>query len=125
MALLGLSFFLFQDNELEESIRRGEEIYLDFCITCHLASGEGVANTFPPLAGSDYLMTYREESIRGIKFGQQGELVVNGVMYNNAMPPMGLEDGEIADVMNFILNSWGNSSNVMVTEKEVALILED
>ncbi len=123
--ITGLFLFLFQDKELEESMRRGSEIYQDFCITCHQGSGEGVANTFPPLAGSDYLLTYREESIRGIKYGQQGELMVNGVMYNNTMPPMGLEDEEIADVMNFVLNSWGNTSDEMVTTKVVESILEN
>ncbi|WP_282162906.1 c-type cytochrome [Ulvibacterium marinum] len=121
----GLTILFFQDKELEESIQRGSEIYQDFCITCHQGTGEGVANTFPPLAGSDYLLTYREESIRGIKYGQQGELMVNGVTYNNTMPPMGLEEEEIADVMNFILNSWGNASDEIVTSKEVELISED
>lgn len=123
--ITGLAILFFQDKELEESIQRGSEIYQDFCITCHQGAGEGVINTFPPLAGSDYLLTYREESIRGIKYGQQGELMVNGITYNNTMPPMGLEDEEIADVMNFILNSWGNDSDEMVTVKEVETILED
>lgn len=114
------SSFLFQDKELEKSIQRGQEIYADFCVTCHLTKGEGVQNAFPPLAKSDYLVKNREESIKGIAFGQKGELVVNGVTYNGTMPPMGLEDEEIADVMNYILNSWGNHSKKMVTSEEVA-----
>jgi len=117
-----ISSFLFQDKELEESIQRGSEIYADFCVTCHLENGEGVEFTFPPLAKSDYLLNKREASIKGIKYGQRGEIVVNGVTYNNTMMPMGLEDEEIADVMNYILNSWGNSSDKMVTSKEVALL---
>jgi len=117
--IFGLSFFFFQDPALEESMQRGGEIYADFCVTCHLEKGEGVANTFPPLAQSDYLMENREASIRGVKFGQQIEIVVNGVTYNTAMPDPGLEDEEIADVMNYILNSWGNSSEEMVTVEEV------
>lgn len=40
---------MIQDKELKESMQRGKEIYTDFCITCHLANGEGVENTFPPL----------------------------------------------------------------------------
>ncbi len=117
-----LAYFLFNDKELEESIQRGSEIYADFCVTCHLENGEGVEFTFPPLAKSDYLLNKRGKSIRGIKYGQRGEIMVNGVTYNNTMMPMGLEDEEIADVMNYILNSWGNSSDKMVTSKEVALI---
>ncbi|EAR01055.1 probable nitrite reductase [Maribacter sp. HTCC2170] len=114
----------FQDPELEESIERGSEIYADFCVTCHMPNGEGVAHTFPPLANSDYLKLNREASIRGIKYGQDGELIVNGVTYNNTMAPLGLEDEEVADVMNFILNSWGNSSETKVTLEEVAIITE-
>ena len=113
---------LLQDTALEESMQRGSEIYADFCITCHMPQGEGVAFTFPPLAQSDYLLQNREASIRGIKYGNDGEMIVNGVTYNNTMAPMGLEDEEVADVMNYILNSWGNSSNEIVTIEEVEAI---
>jgi len=111
-----------QDSVLKESMQRGSEVYYDFCVTCHMEKGEGVAGTFPPLAKSDYLFQNREASIRGIKYGQSGELTVNGVTYNSIMTPMGLEDEEIADVMNFILNSWGNSSEHIVTTEEVTSI---
>lgn len=119
-----ISIVLRQDSELEASMERGSEIYADFCVTCHKGNGEGTAYTCPPLAKSDFLMSNREKSIRGIKYGQRGELLVNGVIYNNVMDPLGLEDDEIADVMNFILNSWGNSSDDMVTEEEVTKITE-
>lgn len=121
-SLFTFTFGFAQDSTLEESMQRGSEIYFDFCVTCHMEQGEGVAKTFPPLAKSDYLMENREKSIRGVKYGQSGELIVNGVTYNSIMTPMGLEDEEIADVINFILNSWGNSSKDMVTTEEVAAI---
>lgn len=121
-AITGLSIYLFQDPALEESMQRGSEIYADFCVTCHLEKGEGVANTFPPLAESDYLTKNREASIRGVKYGQQGEIVVNGVTYNNTMAPLGLEDEEVADVMNYVMNSWGNTQEKIVTLEEVEAI---
>ncbi|MBC8768946.1 cytochrome c [Arenibacter sp. BSSL-BM3] len=124
-SILLLSIFIFQDKELEESINRGKDIYTDFCVTCHMTNGEGVEKTFPPLAKSDYLLKKRVESIRGIKYGQQGEIIVNGVTYNNTMASMGLYDDEIADVMNYILNSWGNKSSKMVTPDEVAAITKE
>tara|TARA_R110002012_G_scaffold321191_3_gene547971 strand:+ start:13079 stop:13483 length:405 start_codon:yes stop_codon:yes gene_type:complete len=120
-----LSAILFQDNELEKSMKRGRDIYNDFCVNCHLTQGEGVANTFPPLAKSDYLMQQRENSIRGIKYGQSGAIKVNNITYNGVMPAMGLSDEEIADVMNYISNSWGNVSKKIVTPKEVALIAKE
>ncbi len=122
LAVFGLTRSSAQNSTLNESMQRGGEIYADFCVTCHLEQGEGVPHAFPPLAGSDYLAKNREASIRGVKFGQEGELVVNGVTYNSIMAPMGLSDKEIADVMNFVMNSWGNTSDRLVTTAEVAVI---
>lgn len=117
-------YSMFQDQKLKESMDRGSEIYADFCVTCHLEAGEGVEATFPPLAKSDYLLNKRKASIKGVKFGQRGPITVNGAVYDNTMMPMGLEDEEVADVMNYILNSWGNSSDKMVTPEEVKNILK-
>lgn len=108
-----------QNKTLQDSIKRGELVYQDFCVSCHLPNGEGVKNVYPPLAKSDYLIKNREASIHGIKYGQNGAIVVNGKTYNNVMPPMGLSDDEIADVMNYITNSWGNKNEKMITETEV------
>ena len=49
----------------------------------------------------------------------QGEIVVNGVVYKGMMAAQGLDDEEIADVMNYILNSWGNSTQEQITEEKV------
>lgn len=76
---------------------------------------EGV---FPPLANSDYLVKNKERSIHAIKFGQEGEITVNGTVYNNVMPAQGLSDQEVADVMNYIQNSWGNKGKY-VSVKDV------
>ncbi len=121
LTLLSITLFQEQDTPLKASMERGKDIYNDFCVNCHMSNGEGVAGTFPPLANSDFLLQKREESIRGIKYGQQGYILVNGEAYDNTMPPMGLEDEEIADVMNYILNSWGNKSDSIVTPEEVTM----
>lgn len=117
-----LTMSLISAQNLEDSKKRGKEIYTDFCVTCHMPNGEGMTKVFPPLAKSDYLMNNREASIRGIKYGQAGEITVNGVTYNSAMSAMGLSDDEVADVMNYITNSWGNKNDKIVTEEEVAKI---
>ncbi len=111
-----------QTDPLKESIKRGQELYTDFCVTCHLPNGEGLKGTYPPLANSDYLRDNREASIKGIKYGQKGKIVVNGTTYNSYMARLGLSDDEVADVMNYITNSWGNKNETMVTEEEVANI---
>lgn len=123
LALLAcFSAFLYQDNDFEASKVRGGSIYSDFCVTCHMPNGEGVEQTYPPLAKSDYLLNNRTASIRGIKFGQRGPMVVNGKTYDNTMMPLGLEPQEIADVMNYITTSWGNENKKMVTAEEVMLV---
>ena len=107
-----------QEDELSKSMARGKVVYEELCVTCPLADGKGIPSVFPPLAGADYLLKNQKESIRSIKFGQQGEITVNGTTYNNVMAPQGLSDAEMADVMNYILNSWGNKGK-MVTVEEV------
>ena len=111
-----------QSESLKNSFDRGKVIYTDFCVTCHLPNGEGVKDVNPPLAKSDYLIKNRDASIRGIKFGQQGEITVNGKKYNSIMAPMGLSDKEVADVMNYITNSWSNKNTKLITENEVSKI---
>ena len=114
--------YITQQTPLEESIARGEILYLDFCMSCHLDNGKGEKGTYPPLAKSDFLMKNRKESIRIIKYGNKGELIVNGETYNGFMAAPGLSDDEVADVMNYISNSWGNENKKMITEAEVSEI---
>lgn len=102
----------------------GKEIYADFCIQCHGANGKGDGKNFPPLDGSNWLTKKRKESIHAVKFGQNGEIVVNNKKFNNNMPAMGLSNQEVADVMNYVMNTWGNKQKKKVTEKEVEGVLK-
>ncbi|MEZ4773211.1 MAG: cytochrome c [Bacteroidia bacterium] len=105
----------FPDGEWEKSKNRGKEVFENYCVACHQGTGQGIIGAFPPLAKSDYLMADPARAARAIKFGQSGEIVVNGVKYNNYMAELGLEDQEIADVMNYIMNSWGNKADSMIS----------
>ena len=58
-----------QSKALKESIKRGNIVYSDFCVSCHLPNGNGVNKIYPPLANSDYLEANRDASIKGLKFG--------------------------------------------------------
>ena len=116
----GTTALLYQEKTKEESIVAGEEIYQDFCLQCHLTTGAGVSGVFPPLKDSDYLMNNIDKSIAGIKFGLKGEIVVNDEIYDGVMVKQGLDDEEIADVMNYILNQWGNSYDAQITTQQVS-----
>ena len=120
---LNISYNLFSKKPLEESLIDGQEIYNDFCAQCHLENGEGVKGVYPPLAKSDFLKDINR-TISSIKYGLKGPITVNGENYNSIMVSQGLDDEEIADVVNYILNSWGNKQDQIITEEKVSSIDE-
>jgi mono/diheme cytochrome c family protein len=113
-----------EKSNLQASINRGKDIYTDFCMQCHLATGKGDLVNFPPLDGSDWLIKKRKESIHAVKYGQTGLVIVKGKKFNNIMPALGLENQEVADVMNYIMNSWSNKQKSMVTVEEVKAVVK-
>ena len=80
-----------------------------------------MSGAFPPLAKSDYLMADVDRSIKIVIEGLSEEIEVNGQKYNGAMQPSGLDDKDIADVLNYVRNSWGNKGDI-VTEAMVAKV---
>lgn len=113
-----------QTPNLAESMERGAVLYKEFCIRCHKAKGEGYKKFYPPLASSDWLTNKRRESIHAVKYGLKGLITVNGEDYKKSMSNPGMENHEIADVMNYIMNNWGNTQTEMVTPQEVKDIIE-
>lgn len=85
--------------------------------------GKGLSGAFPPLAKSDYLKRPSKDLIAVILKGQSGEIKVNGVVYNGMMPAQDyLSDEEIADVLNYINNSWGNKNLKPILPSQVKLL---
>jgi nitrite reductase (NO-forming) len=94
-----------------DRIKMGEGIYNTNCAACHQTTGAGVPQAFPPLAKSDYLSGSTAPAIKAVTGGLQGKLVVNGSEYNGVMPSWSLNDEEVANVLTYIYNSWGNSGD--------------
>jgi nitrite reductase (NO-forming) len=114
------SFTILQNDQFAASKKRGENIYATNCAACHQAKGEGIAGAIPPLAKADYLMADTKRAIRQVVHGYNGEMTVNGVKYNSAMPAQShLKDQEIADVLNYVMNSWGNKNAKMIAAGQV------
>ncbi len=99
-----------------EKIASGEKTYAATCIACHQATGLGLPNLFPPLAGSDYLKD-KVKTIQTITRGLTGEVVVSGAKYNSVMPPVKLSDGEVANVLTYVYNCWGNDGSEFTAEE--------
>ena len=92
----------------------GEHLYAANCLACHQADGQGIPGAFPPLAGHLPLVAQNEsgrEYVIGVLLsGLRGEITVFGITYRGIMPSYAqLSDQELADVLNYTLNAWGNN----------------
>ena len=104
-----------------EKIQMGKRLFTSICAACHQPTGMGRPNMFPPLAGSDYLNADKNRAIQIVVFGRQGEVVVNGMKFNNNMPLFPLTDQDVANVLTYVYNSFGNSG-LEVTPEEVKVL---
>jgi nitrite reductase (NO-forming) len=107
----------------DEQIAAGKQLFTGTCSVCHQANGEGLPGVFPPLAKSDYLAKQDRNHLISIPLhGLTGKVTVNGKDYDSVMPPMTqLTDDEIANLLTYVLNSWGNPGG-QVTKEEVAKV---
>lgn len=111
------------DLNKQIQIQKGKGVFMQTCFVCHQPNGQGLPGQIPPLALSDFLATKDKENIiRGVISGRSGPIVVNGKPYNGTMIPLPyLTDEQIANVLTYVGNSWGNS-NAAVTIQEVAKV---
>jgi mono/diheme cytochrome c family protein len=99
----------------------GRRLYNNNCAACHQTDGQGVAGRFPPLADAEWVTGDARILSRILLHGLQGPISVRGTEYNGAMPAWGnLGDAEIAAVLSYIRNSWGNGAG----EVSEALVAE-
>lgn len=102
----------------EIQVERGKQVYLQTCFVCHQVGGEGVPGQIPPLISSDYLMSDKDRSIRAVLQGLSGEITVNNQKFNGVMIPMNyLPDDQIANVLTYVRNSFGNSGEAVTIEE--------
>jgi cytochrome c oxidase subunit 2 len=100
---------------MDELKKRGEQVYAKNCVVCHQASGKGTPPAFPPLDGSQVVTGPKEKQI---------DMVLNGVVKNGtptAMAAFGkqLNDVELAAVITFTRNNWGNKTGEAIQPAEV------
>ncbi|RUA34162.1 MAG: nitrite reductase, copper-containing [Bacteroidetes bacterium] len=103
-------------QNFEEQMKFGKQIYMQTCFACHQAEGQGIPNAFPPLAKSDYLNADVNRAIGIVLNGKTGEITVNGQKYNSVMTRQMLSSEEIANVLTYVYNSWGNNKTVVTSE---------
>jgi nitrite reductase (NO-forming) len=100
----------------EIQIERGKKVFLTACFACHMQEGQGLPGIFPPLAGSDFLKADKDRAIHIVTKGLSGAITVNGKPYNGVMPPQQFTDDQIADVLTYVMNSWGNDQGTVAAK---------
>ncbi len=101
----------------------GKVLYETLCSNCHGEDGTGFKALIPPLKKSDYLLEDLNRAAIIIKFGQRGPITVNGQEFNQPMPANPkLTNIEIAELITYIGNSWGNASEEMTIAKVEAAL---
>jgi len=112
------------EDPAAKAAKEGMAVFLAQCAPCHQADGNGVSGQFPPLAGSEWVVAEGPNRIiRIVLNGLSGPIQVKGSDYNAAMNAFrdSLDDKQIANILTYIRNSWGNKASI-VTPAEVAAI---
>ena len=112
-----------KDKELE-LFKLGKTIYAKegYCSTCHQADGNGLsASGFPPIAGTKWVQGNEERLIKIVLKGLMGQVEVNGRQYPGQVPMTPFEgllnDKEVAAVLTYVRNSFGNKASAISPEK--------
>ncbi len=97
----------------------GKKVFVEKCMVCHQESGLGVVGTFPPLANSDYMAADKMRAVKQAIYGSKTPITVNGVQYPGSIMTVfekELNDQQVMDVVNYVLNSWGNKIGTVTLE---------
>ncbi|MES3019266.1 MAG: c-type cytochrome [Bacteroidota bacterium] len=115
-------------DPVKDNLNRGDELYgsilyKTYCASCHQGNGKGDDSRFPPLAGSDWVLGDKERLIKAILFGLDGEIKVNGQVWNGLMPAHEgfLTDHAVASISTYIRQNFGNKASD-ITGAEVAKV---
>jgi len=113
LLLMGVSVFG-QTNTMAASIARGKVLYQNICLACHQADGSGVPRMNPPLIRTSFVLGDKTKLITIVLKGLNDDVEIEGEYYSNPMPPQAqLKDQEIADVLTYVRNSFGNKAGAV------------
>lgn len=103
-------------------LKKGETVYKSYCFACHMNEGQGVPNLNPPLTRTKYTLGDKKEMAKIVIQGLEGEIEVLGTKYNNVMTPFGfLSDEEVAGVVTYVRQSFGNDADAISVEEVAAV----
>ena len=107
---------------LQQSVDRGKAVYATYCLSCHQMDGSGVPNLNPPLIQNEWVLGPKTVLIEQVLKGSKGKVEIDGETFHNSMPPMAhLTDQQIADVITYVRNSFGNKASRVAPAEVKAL----
>lgn len=115
------------DAAAQKRFLAGQEVYHreGSCMTCHRGDGNGLPPAFPSIASSPWVTTDRDRLIKIALYGLMGPLEVNGKKFDGQVPmtPFGgmYSDEEIASVLTFVRNHFGNRADPVTPEQVKAV----
>lgn len=113
------------DPEVMKYSIPGKVLYESHCGNCHQSDGKGLGKLIPPLRDADYFKASTPRTAWIIRYGQTGEITVNGEKYNQAMPPNPtLKPLDIAQITTYLYNIWGMNEGV-ITASEIETYLKN
>jgi mono/diheme cytochrome c family protein len=100
--------------DIQKSIIEGKKVFSKYCISCHQADGGGVPDLNPPLIKTPYVLGDKEKLIKIILNGLNENIEIEDQVFTNPMPALNiLKDQEIADVLTYVRNSFGNKASAV------------
>jgi mono/diheme cytochrome c family protein len=117
--LIALSSFQAKPQPgIKAALERGKKVYDVTCLACHQADGLGVQRMNPPLVKTKWVLGDKKALAKIVLIGLKGgEIEIDGDNFHNPMPPQAalLTDQQIADVLTYVRNSFGNKANAVTT----------
>jgi mono/diheme cytochrome c family protein len=111
------NYTLLQDP-VKASIERGKGVFEKYCLACHQANGSGVPGMNPPLKKTKWVLGDKKTLVGILQNGLDEEIEINGNYFNNPMPAQSaLKDQEMADVLTYVRNSFGNSADPVTVDE--------
>ena len=112
------------DAPADAKYPEGAKIYAAKCVACHQVNGMGIPSAFPPLKNSDYLFADKKRAVEQVLNGSHEEMIVNGVTYNLPMAYQVDTHKNAVDVINYVLNAWGNKGGEITLDevKDIKII---
>ncbi len=112
-----------QQPGLKASVARGKKVYDLYCLACHQDDGAGVPRMNPPLAKTKWVLGDKKQLVTIVLKGLNGgEIEIDGDKFHNPMASHAfLKDQEIADVLTYIRNSFGNKASAIAATEVKAV----